>query len=110
MVQRRSRRYDGTEVPTRSLSDLLPQILGEISRKSAPVGKLGKEAISLCWTEILGEKMAPLTECISWVDGVLTVKVKSATLYSLLCQHEKVRLLKKLQEQFPIRNLVFRVG
>lgn len=107
MVQRRSRRYDGTEIPARSLSDLLPQILGEISRKSTP---LGKEAISLCWAQILGEKMAPLTECVSWTDGVLTVKVKSATLYSLLCQHEKARLLKKLQEQFPIRNLVFRVG
>lgn len=54
--------------------------------------------------------MAPMTEPISFFDGVLTVKVKSATLYSLLCHHEKPRLLKQLQRKFPVRQLVLRAG
>lgn len=106
MAKRTPRNFDGTNNPGKKISDLLPEILAEISRKV----KDPREEIFLFWYELIGEKMAPFTQPTSWVDGVLTVKVKSSTLYSLLCQHEKPRLLKRLKEKFPIQNLVFRIG
>ena len=88
------------------MGDLLPGLLAEMGRKAGDP----REEIYRFWSELLGPQMAPLTEPVSYVDQTLTVKVKSSTLYSLLCQHEKPRLLKRLQEKFSIRNLVFRVG
>jgi len=54
--------------------------------------------------------MAPFTSPVSLEDDVLTVKVKSSTLYSLLAVHEKRRLLAGLQKKFSIRDIVFRIG
>lgn len=106
MVRRASRYYDGTDIPGKKIADLLPKILLKIQAHS----ENEKEAIFDLWSSLLGVKIAPLTEFVSLRDQVLTIKVKSATLYSLLCQHEKARLLKQLQEKFPIRDLIFRIG
>jgi hypothetical protein len=106
MVSRTPRHYSGTQSPSKKLSDLLPDFVKELHKnREAP-----REEIFHFWQELIGEKMAPLTEVTSFFDGVLTVKVKSTTLYSLLQGHEKARLLAQLQKKFAIRNLVFRVG
>ncbi|HSX10224.1 MAG TPA: DUF721 domain-containing protein [Chlamydiales bacterium] len=88
------------------MGDLLPDLLNDLGRKV----KDPREEMFRFWNELMGEKMASLTEPVSFADGVLTVKVKSSTLYSLLVTHERPRLLGRLQEKFSIRNLVFRVG
>ena len=106
MVYRTPRRYDGTKLSGKKIGDLLPEIISDIGRQR----ENQSEAVFAFWAALLGEKMAPLTEAVSLIDGVLTIKVKSATLYSLLSSAEKPRLLRQLQEKFPIRNLVFRVG
>lgn len=65
------------------------------------------------WPELIGKKLAPFTEVDRFEEGVLVVKVKNATLYSLLSQHEKLRLLNLLQKHFSkqmVRDLIFRVG
>jgi len=106
MKGRTPRNYFGTENPAKKMADLLPDVLGSISKKAADP----REELFRFWNELMGEKMAPLTEPVSFADGVLTVKVKSSTLYSLLVAHERPRLLGRLKEKFSIRNLVFRVG
>lgn len=106
MKSRTPRNYSGTENPAKKIVDLLPDVLSDLGKKR----KNPREEIFQFWQELLGEKMAPLTEPVSFLDGVLTVKVKSSTLYSLLVAHERPRLLSRLQEKFAIRNLVFRVG
>ncbi|MES2274192.1 MAG: DUF721 domain-containing protein [Chlamydiota bacterium] len=106
MKSRTPRNFNGIENPGKKIEDLLPEILSEIRRKA----KDPREEIFQFWFELMGEKMAPMTEPLSIYDGVLTVKIKSSTLYSLLCQHEKPRLLKRLNEKFSIRNILFRVG
>jgi len=106
MKSRTPRNYSGTQNPVKKMTDLLPEVMCDLSRRV----KDPREEIFQFWRELMGEKMAPLTEPISFVDGVLTVKVKSSTLYSLLVAHERPRLLSRLQEKFSIRNLIFRVG
>ncbi|MDE3046111.1 MAG: DUF721 domain-containing protein [Verrucomicrobiota bacterium] len=105
-IRRTPRNYDGIENPSKQLSDLLGEGLKAIREKA---GQSSEEIFS-AWPQIIGEQMAPLTEAVSFDDGILTVKVKSSTLYSLLSQHERPRLLKRLQEKFSIRGLKFRVG
>lgn len=106
MRSRTPRNYSGIQNPSKNLGDLLPEFMDQMSRKQEDP----KEEIFKFWFELIGEKMAPLTQPVSFTEGVLTVKVKSSTLYNLLCQHERPRLLKRLQEKFSIRNLQFRVG
>jgi hypothetical protein len=104
MNGRTPRNYNGTERPGKTIGDLASQFLFEVSKKSLdPILE-----IAPFWAEIMGEKMGSLTQIVSFVDGVLTVKVKSSTLYSLLCQHERPRLIVKLQERFSVKNIVFR--
>lgn len=91
------------------MRDLLPHLLGQI-------GSLHKERpdlILLAWPEVIGEKLSPMTKAVSFADGILVVKVNNSTLYSLLSQHERGRLLKCLREKFPaagIKNIAFRLG
>ena len=106
MKSRTPRNYRGTENPAKKMSDLLPDLMAQLGKKAGD----SKEDVFRFWFELMGEKMGPMTEPASLVEGVLTVKVKSSTLYSLLVTHERPRLLKRLQEKFSIRNLVFRVG
>lgn len=106
MKPRTPRNYQGTENPAKNVAELLPEVMSDLGKKI----KDPREEIFQFWRELIGEKMAPLTEPVSFFDGVLTVKVKSSTLYSLLVAHERPRLLSRLQEKFSIRNLVFRVG
>lgn len=106
MVSRTPKNFDGIHPPGVTIGKLLPELLMEIGKRSeVPV-----EAIFREWKFLLGEKMAPFTEPVSFVDGILTVIVKSSTLYSLLRIHEKVRLQKKLQEKFQVRDIVFKIG
>lgn len=106
MRKRTPRNFDGTFPPGKKLQELLPEVLSGITKKSGnPWQGIFRE-----WSSLLGKQMAPFTEPVSFESGILTVKVKSATLYSLLRQHEKARLLNQLQKKFPIRDLLFRIG
>ncbi len=100
---------NSTKPTGKKLKDLLPQVLAEISKNYHERPDL----ILAVWPEIIGEKLAPMTHALSFSEGILTVKVKNSTLHSLLVQHERPKLLKKLRERFPsseIRNINFRIG
>jgi predicted nucleic acid-binding Zn ribbon protein len=103
---RTKRNFDVIEPTGKKLSDLLPQILREIS----PPVDHERAALFAYWNSLLEEKMARFTQPVSWKNGVLTIKVKSATLYAVLQRHEKARLLKALQSKFSVQDIVFRVG
>lgn len=93
----------------RQLRDLLPKVLEDI-------GALHRDRPDLvvaAWPEVIGEKLGPMTRATSFEQGILYVKVRYSTLYSLLVQHERERLLRSLREKFPsikIRNIHFAVG
>ena len=108
-VSRTPRYYDGVRPTSRQIRHLLPEILGQIGAEFQERPDL----ILAAWPEIIGEKLAPQTQAISFHEGILTVKVKNSTLLSLLSQHERPRLLKSLQQKFPsitIKGIAFRIG
>jgi len=107
-MKRTPRNFDGIEKPAKTLQELLPEVLSKIQKYNEP-----DEDLLRRWPSIIGPNLAKMTDAISFIDGVLTVRVKSSTLYSLLSLHEKPRLLRKLQESFPktqVRNIIFRIG
>ncbi len=97
------------ESTNKQLRELLPKVLGEIGalHRDRP------DLILAAWPQIIGEKLAQMTKAISFDRGVLFVKVNNSSLYSLLSQHERGRLIKCLKERFPsveIKNIHFRIG
>ncbi|CAF23800.1 Uncharacterized protein PRO82_000447 [Candidatus Protochlamydia amoebophila] len=106
---RTSRSYDGTEVTSHHINDLLPNVLSKIGKAYEQRSDL----ILAMWPIIIGPKLSALTQAVSFSSGVLVVKVKNSTLYSLLSQNDKPRLLSQLRQKFPrveIKTILFRIG
>lgn len=106
---RTSKNFDGISPTNKPIGPLLDELLAQIQKQTVHQGV----EIVAAWEQVLGAQFASLTRAVGVQDGVLTVKVKSSTLYSLLHQHEKPRLLARLQELFPragLKDIVFRVG
>jgi hypothetical protein len=109
-VERRtSKDYNGVGLTSRRLSEMLPQALNHIGRHYSARPDL----VIAAWPEVIGERLAPMAQAISFADGVLHVRVQNSTLYSLLVKHDKLRLLKNLRSRFPnmeIKNILFKIG
>lgn len=108
-LRRTPRGYDKIDPTNKELSYLLEEWLS----KASSTFQDRPDLILLAWPEIIGEKLAPMTKAVSFVDGILTIKVSNSSLYSLLVQHEKPRLLGLLRRKFPsvkVQNIVFRFG
>lgn len=106
---RTPKRYDGTSVTSHQLSSIVLKVVSRIEG----VYQQRSDLILATWSGIIGDKLAPMTQAVSFIDGVLTVKVKNSTLHSLLERNEKVRLLHLLRKKFPhveIKNISFRIG
>lgn len=101
--------YDGTHLTSQCMADLLPHVLIKMGESLRVRGDL----VLAAWPDLIGPKLAVMTEAISFVDGILVVRVKNSTLHSLLSQNEKPRLLLLLRKKFPhteIKNIHFRIG
>ncbi len=108
-VKRTPKNYDGTGLTTHRIAELLPVVLETIGE----VYKERPDLIIASWPSIIGPQLASMTQAISFVDGILVVKVKNSTLHSLLSQKDKPRVLSLLKMKFPkmqIKNIFFRIG
>ena len=107
--QRTPKFYDGTAITTHRVCELLPVVLSEIGK----VYLQRPDLILASWPDIIGPKLAAMTQAVSFVEGILVVKVKNSTLHSLLSQNEKPRILDLLRQKFPnvtIKTISFRIG
>lgn len=103
------RNYDGTKVTTHKMGDVLTSVLTKIDKSQQNKSDL----ILAAWPGVIGSRLAPMTKAVSFVEGVLFVKVKNSTLHSLLCQHDKFKILGAYRHRFPdvtIQKIVFRIG
>lgn len=108
-VSRLSRQYDGTQRTGYRIGDLLPKVLSKIEKAYHQRSDL----ILASWPEIIGAKLAAMTQAVAFTEGILFVKVKSSTLHSLLSQNDRLRILNLLRKKFPqteIKNICFRIG
>lgn len=108
-MKRTPRNYDGQAVTTHHLREISSGVLSGIRA----VYEERPDLVLAAWPEVIGHKLAGMTQAISFIDGVLVVKVKNSTLHSLLSQHDRFRILNRLREQFPrtiIKGIVFRIG
>jgi hypothetical protein len=109
MKRRLPKDYSGTETTGRHIAEVLPAVL----RKMGAAFQDRPDLVLATWPQIIGGKLSSMTQAVSFEDGLLFVKVKNSSLYSLLSQHERPRLLRSLREKFPsvtIRNIIFRMG
>ena len=109
MKLRNPYKYDGTRLTSHSVGDLLSSALSSLSHIYQDRGDL----ILAAWPEVIGPKLAGMTQAVSFREGVLTVKVRNSTLHSLLSCHDKNKILAALKQKFPktlIQNIVFRIG
>jgi Dna[CI] antecedent DciA-like protein len=91
------------------MTELLPAVLEKISE----VYQERPDFVLAAWPLIIGPQIATMTQAISFIEGVLLVKVKNSTLHSLLSQKDRSRILNLLRMKFPkthIKNIVFRIG
>lgn len=101
--------YSGTGITTRPIQSVLPAVLESIGSNFSTRPDL----IMQSWKEIIGERLAPMTEAVSFQKGILHIKVKNSTLHSLLSGPEKGCVLEKLRKLFPsieIKNILFKMG
>lgn len=106
---RTPKQYDGTQVTSHRIHDILPAVLAKIGS----VYQQRPDLILVMWPELIGSKLAAMTQAVSFTDGILVVKVKNSTLHSLLSQNEKTRLVGLLRQKFPrveIKTIHFRMG
>ncbi len=101
--------YDGTAKTHHHLQEVLPGVLRGVNAayKERPDLVMG------AWQQVIGPSLSGMTEALHFQEGILTVKVKNSSLFSLLKQYERPRLLRKLRERFPqtvIKAIVFRAG
>ncbi len=72
-----------------------------------------REVVLATWPEIVGAQFAPMAKAVSFEEGVLTVVVTNASLFSLLAYRDRKRLLQALREKLPnvdIKHLNVRIG
>jgi hypothetical protein len=101
--------YDGTETTSHHIHALLPSVLSKIGK----VYHQHPDLILAAWPSVIGPKLASMTQAVSFIDGILLVKVKNSTLHSLLSQNDKPRILHVFRQKFPdvqIKNIYFRIG
>jgi hypothetical protein len=98
-----------TKTTTKSVSNLCSDFLSRVTKLCEGRSDL----ILLAWSEIIGEKLAPMTRATRFFEGILYVDVSSSSLLSILTYKEKKFLIKKLKEKFPkadIKDIRFRIG
>ncbi len=108
-IRRTPKDYDGTGITTHRVSELLPTVLSNIGETYQDRPDL----LLASWPEVIGKNFAGMTQAVSFIDGVLLVKVKNSTFHSLLSQHEKPKILSNLRQKFPkieIKTIQFRIG
>lgn len=85
----------------KEVKDLLPAVLKKIDERQA----VSLDLIRKQWASLLGEKYASMTQVMEFREGVLTIKVQSAPLFSILTGMEKTRLENEFRKKMPKINL-----
>ncbi len=101
--------YDGSQLTTHHLGSVAAAVLRDV----ASTLRERPDLVLSAWPRIIGPTLSTMTEAVSFINGIVLVKVKNQTLFSLLGQRDKPKILKTLRQQLPntlIRDIVFRMN
>lgn len=107
--ERTPRHYDGSKLTTHHASQISSNVLVSIRE----VYQERPDLVLAAWPEVIGPQLSKMTQAISFIDGILVVKVKNSTLHSLLSQRDKPKVLSSLRQKFPkllVKGIIFRIG
>lgn len=85
----------------KEVKNLLTSVLKKIDNRQ----KINIIQIREEWSKIVGEKYAAMTQVLEFQEGLLTIKIHSAPLFSILHGSEKTRLENELKKRLPSLNL-----
>ncbi len=85
----------------KEVKNLLSSVLKKIDTRQ----KINISQIRNTWSELIGEKYSAMTEVISFDDGVLTIKINSAPLFSILKAEQKTKLESEMRKRIPALKL-----
>ncbi len=108
-TRRTPKYYDGPRVTTHHLDALAAAVLRDV----AACLQERPDLVLAAWPGVIGPSVASMTEAVSFTAGVLLVRVKNSTLFSLLSQREKPKILLTLRRKLPkttIYDIVFRMS
>lgn len=91
----------------RRLKEVVPLALAQAGSRA----RMERALLLASWKEMVGPKLARLTEALALEDGVLTVRVADPVLAHQLT-YRRLDLLQRLSARFPgkVREIRFRVG
>jgi hypothetical protein len=107
-MKRTPRNFDGKECTTHHLGSILPSIMQKLEANYSDRPDL----VVAAWPDIVGRNLSPMAQAKRFHEGVLFVEVKNSSLYALLTQRDKGKLLQILRQKFPsveIQNIQFRL-
>ncbi|MCI5052209.1 MAG: DUF721 domain-containing protein [Simkaniaceae bacterium] len=107
-IKRIPKNYDGKRPTGRLIGSLLPRVLKGIQKEV----ESEVQVVFDTWYEVVGKRLAPMTEAQAFTNGVVFVKVKNATLHSIFSANQKKRLIDEMHKKLPgvrINALVFRI-
>lgn len=101
--------YRGTRLTSHRLSSVLPLAMQSIEKNM----KERPDLVLAAWPEIIGPKLATMTEAVSFNDNILIVHVHDSILYSMISKKEKPKIMAFIRQRFPnihIKSIFFRFG
>lgn len=108
-MKRTPRNFEGNECTTHHLGKILPGILQKMEANYGDRPDL----VLAAWPDIVGRNLSPMAQAKRFEEGVLYVEVKNSSLYALLSQRDRSKLLQTLRQKFPqieIKALHFKLA
>lgn len=108
-MKRTARNFNGNECTTHHLGQILPGILQKMEANYGDRPDL----VLASWPDIVGRNLSPMAQAKMFSEGILYVEVKNSSLYSLLSQRDRPKLLQALRNKFPqleIKSIQFRLA
>lgn len=108
-MKRTPRNFEGNECTTHHLGQILPGILQKMEANYGDRPDL----VLAAWPDIVGRNLSSMALAKRFDEGILHVEVKNSSLYALLSQRDKQKLILALRQKFPqleIKSIYFRLA
>ncbi|MCF7852857.1 MAG: DUF721 domain-containing protein [Simkaniaceae bacterium] len=108
-LHRIPKNYDGLDFTGREIGGMADVVLSRITQTFESKA----QNIFNTFLGLLNDRIRPFVKPVSFTKGKLVVKVKNATLLSILSSQEKAHLLHNLRVKLPsvvIQDIFFQIG